>query len=71
MNKTKKLQDYMVKYLEKQIQRIKSINRPSQISHIIDDIDMDILETYETYCRSITKGQYFEKDKDFDNFFES
>ena len=68
MFKTEKLQNYMIKYLEKQINRIKNINQPSQIAHIIEDIDSDIIEQFDKYNRSVCNGKYFETDEEYDKF---
>lgn len=68
MSKTEKLQNYMIKYLEKQINRIKNINQPSQIAHIIEDIDSDIIEQFDKYNRSVCHAKYFETDEEYDKF---
>ena len=71
LSKTKKLQNNMIKYFEKQISRIKNINKPSQISHIIEDIDGELVDKYDEYSRSITGGKYFVTDEEFDTFMKS
>ena len=71
MTNVEKLQKYIIKYLEKQINRIKNITKPSQISHIIEDIDEEIVEEYDKYFRSITKSKYFKKDSDLNDWFQN